>query len=261
MMLAQKKEANVPKVIAVQSFRRGVGKSHITVNLAALLAMQGWRVGVVDTNFSSPSAHILLNLDDAHISHTLNDYLHGWCGIRETAHDLTHRLGATTSGRLYLVPASDHLLEMSRMLRQGYEVNLLTDGFIELADQMRLDVLLVDTYAGLGAETLHMMAFADTLAILLCPDQQDYQGTGVTVQIARQLEVPQTILVVNQVPPAFSAIEIRARIEKTYNCPVGAVLPVSEDLLALASAHLFVLSYPDHPITLALKQLAFRLVV
>jgi hypothetical protein len=45
-----------------------------------------------------------------------------------------------------------------------------------------------------------------------------------------------------------------------YNCPVVAVLPHSDDLMALASGGIFALRYPDHPVTALYKQAAARLV-
>ncbi|MGH2523697.1 MAG: P-loop NTPase, partial [Anaerolineales bacterium] len=62
-------------IVSVHSFRRGTGKSHLTANLAALLAVEGRRVGVMDTNLQSPSLRILFGLDGA--TPTLNDYVWG----------------------------------------------------------------------------------------------------------------------------------------------------------------------------------------
>jgi MinD-like ATPase involved in chromosome partitioning or flagellar assembly len=45
----------VPKAISVHSFRGGTGKSNLTANLAANVALKGHRVGIVDTDY--PCAH------------------------------------------------------------------------------------------------------------------------------------------------------------------------------------------------------------
>ena len=42
------------KIISVHSFRGGTGKSNTTANLAAVLASQGQRVGVIDTDIQPP---------------------------------------------------------------------------------------------------------------------------------------------------------------------------------------------------------------
>ena len=52
-------EDGVTKLIAIHSFRGGVGKSNLTANIAALLAAGGRRVGVIDTDIQSPGIHVL----------------------------------------------------------------------------------------------------------------------------------------------------------------------------------------------------------
>lgn len=41
-------------IVSVHSYRGGTGKSNTTANLAALLAAEGRRVGVIDTDLQSP---------------------------------------------------------------------------------------------------------------------------------------------------------------------------------------------------------------
>ena len=49
--------------IAIISGKGGVGKSTVTVNLAAAFAMQGKRVGVLDADIHGPSVPRLLGLE------------------------------------------------------------------------------------------------------------------------------------------------------------------------------------------------------
>jgi MinD-like ATPase involved in chromosome partitioning or flagellar assembly len=250
----------MPHIISVHSYRGGTGKSNITANLASLLAGSGRRVGVVDTDIQSPGIHILFGLDEAEMRHSLNDYLWGICHIKETAHDVTPRLSGEISGRVFLIPSSMKAGDIARVLREGYDVGVLRDGFYELIEALKLDVLMIDTHPGLNEETLLSIAISDALTIVLRPDQQDYQGTSVTVEVARKLDVPRLVLVVNKVPSVFDVADVRARVEQTYGCEVAAVLPHSDEIMTLASAGIFVLRYPDHPITAALKQVAAKLV-
>jgi len=250
----------MPKIISVHSYRGGTGKSNITANLATLLATNGHRVGVVDTDIQSPGIHILFGLDEAEMGHSLNDYLWGTCHIKETAHDVTPRLSGEISGQVFLIPSSMKAGDIARVLREGYDVGVLRDGFHELIEALKLDVLMIDTHPGLNEETLLSIAISDAVTIVLRPDQQDYQGTGVTVEVARKLDVPRLLLVVNKVPSVFDVADVRARVEQTYGCEVATVLPHSDEIMTLASAGIFVLRYPDHPITVALKQVAAKLV-
>ena len=48
------------KIISIHSFRGGTGKSNTTANLSALMAMEGLRVGVIDTDIQSPGIHVLM---------------------------------------------------------------------------------------------------------------------------------------------------------------------------------------------------------
>ena len=116
-------------------------------------------------------------------------------------------------------------------------------------------MLLIDTHPGLNEETLLSIAISDALAIVMRPDQQDYQGTGVTVEVARKLGVPTLLLVVNKVPQTFDFAQVKERVEEAYNAQVGAMLPHSDEMMVLASAGIFALHYPDHPITGELRQL------
>ena len=222
------------RIISIHSFRGGTGKSNITANIATLLAAEGRRVGVIDTDVQSPGIHVLFGMDEAEIRQALNDYLWGNCDITQTAYDVTPRLSAAIKGQIFLIPSSIKAGEIVRVLRDGYDVSLLNDGFHELVKGLRLDVLMIDV-PGLNEETLLSIAISDALAIILRPDQQDYQGTGVTVEVARKLDVPRMVLIVNKVPSVFDIADVKARVEGTYHCEVAAV-PHAEEMMALASA-------------------------
>ncbi len=249
----------MPKTVSVHSFRGGTGKSNTTANLAALLAREGFRVGVVDTDIQSPGIHVLFNLDESDMIHSLNDYLWGKCGIKDAAHDVTGRLGAAIKGQVFLIPSSIKAGEIARVLREGYDVGLLNDGFRDIIGELGLDYLLIDTHPGLNEETLLSIAISHSLVIIMRPDQQDYQGTAVTVDVARKLDVPNMMLVINKLPAAFDIEDVRARVEKTYKCKVAAVLPHSDEMMALASSGIFSLQYPDHPVTKGLEAIVKEL--
>lgn len=254
------------KIISIHSFRGGTGKSNTTANLAAIYGGMGLRVGVIDTDIQSPGIHVLFGLQEDDIRFSLNDYLWGKCEIEKTAHDVTAHLLADPAntlppgGTIFLIPSSIKVGEIARVLREGYDVGLLNDGFQNLVTELNLDILLIDTHPGLNEETLLSIAISDALAILMRPDQQDYQGTGVTVEVARKLDVPRMILIVNKTPSVLDFNEVKTRVQQTYNCEVGAVLAHSDEMMNLASSGVFALRFPDHAITQSLKHIAKRLI-
>jgi septum site-determining protein MinD len=249
------------QIISIHSFRGGTGKSNTAANLAALMAVAGRRVGVIDTDIQSPGIHVLFGLEGAAIDHSLNDYLWGRCSIGEAAHDVTSRLGSTVKGQVFLIPSSIQAGEIVNVLREGYDVNLLTVGLRQLITDLSLDLLLIDTHPGLNEETLFSLAISHALVIIMRPDQQDYEGTGVTIQVARSLDVPRMLLVINKTPATFDADEVRAQVEQTFGCEVAAVLPHAEEMMTLASAGIFALRYPAHPLTEMYKDIAAKLMV
>ena len=131
------------KIVSVHSFRGGTGKSNVTANTAAQFAMKGHRVGVIDTDIQSPGIHVLFGMDEEKIDKALNDYLWGRCAIEETAYDVGSQLGngevVVMSGGIYLIPSSIRAGEIARVLREGYDVGLLNDGFRALVDKLDLD--------------------------------------------------------------------------------------------------------------------------
>lgn len=247
------------RIVSIHSFRGGTGKSNTTANVAMLLAAEGRRVAVVDTDIQSPGIHVLFGLDQATLNRTLNDYLWGRCRIVEAAHDVTPSLGVDFEGRTFLVPSSIQPADIAQVMREGYDVGLLNEGFRHLIEELELDALLLDTHPGLNEETLLSIAMSNALAVIMRPDSQDYEGTSVTVAVARKLGVPRMVLVVNKTPAIFDAAEVQARVEKTYDCEVAAVLPHSDELMVLSSEGIFALRHPDHPLTGLYRQIASRI--
>ncbi|QXP88730.1 MinD/ParA family ATP-binding protein [Methylococcus capsulatus] len=250
------------KIISVHSFRGGTGKSNVTANLAALLARLGKRVGIVDTDIQSPGIHVLFNLSPERFRYALNDYLWGKCRIEEAAYDVSGVLEGRRlkdAGSLHLIPGSMRTGEITRILRDGYDVGLLNSGFQELMERLELTHLLIDTHPGVNEETLLSIAISDILLLILRPDQQDYQGTAITVELARQLEVEQMFMLVNKAinPRDFTAL--KQRVESTYHVPVLGVLPLSGDVAILGSGDIFALTNPDHPVTSVLEAAAQRI--
>lgn len=245
------------QIASIHSFRGGTGKSNITANLAAQLARRGQRVAIVDTDINSPGIHVIFGKGEGAITTALNDYLQGTCAIGDTVYPIDLP-GA--EGGLFLVPANPNSGEITRILREGYEVGRLIDGFRDLCDHLALDWLLIDTHPGLNDETLLSIAISDVLLIVLRPDQQDYQGTGVTVEVARKLNVPRLELVLNKVPEVFDDDDVRAAVEKAYGAPVAGVLKHADDMLVLSSSALFVERFPDHALSRTLGHIADSLV-
>jgi MinD-like ATPase involved in chromosome partitioning or flagellar assembly len=247
------------QIISINSFRRGAGCSNILANLAALLVAEGHRVGVVDTNIQSPGLHILFGLDEDEITATLYDYLWDRCTIEQIAHKISLPLPQNRTGEVYLIPTSTKIEEVTYVLSKGFDVKRLNSGLEQLVEALELDLLLIDTQPGLNEETLLSLAISDVLVILLRTQQQDYQGTALTVHMARELNVSRLMLIANEVPAIYDFDAVRSEMAQSYGCEIGAILPHSDRLMAMGGSGIFVTHYPDHVITTQLKQVAASL--
>lgn len=250
------------KIISIHSFRGGTGKSNTTANIASHVAMKGKRVAVVDTDIQSPGIHVLFGLNEKKMGRTLNEFLRGECSIEEVALQIGDNKSdepghkKLQGKKLWLVPSSISGKEISKIVRDSYDPNVLNEGLHTLRKALKLDYLFIDTHPGINEETLLSISISDALIIILRPDEQDYQGTAVTVDIARLLDVPNLFLVVNKVLTRYDFAQVRSEIEKTYGVKVAGVMPLSEDLVALGSKDIFSLRTPDHDWSRAIEEIA-----
>lgn len=247
------------QTISIHSFRGGTGKSNIAANVAAIFGARGLKVAVVDTDIQSPGVHILFAFDESGMVHSLNDYLWGKCEIVQAAYDVTPNLGTDIEGKVYLVPSSINPGDIARVLHDGYDVNQLADGFEELSQALSLDALIIDTHPGLNEETLLSVSVSDVLLVVMRPDQQDYQGTSVALEVAAKLEVPRILILVNKAPSLLDPTELERKVAQTYGYAVSGVIPHSDELMALASSGIFSLRYPQHPVSAILERVADQL--
>jgi MinD-like ATPase involved in chromosome partitioning or flagellar assembly len=207
---------------------------------------------------------VIFQLAESRVKHALNDYLWGKCAIDEAAYDVTPSAigdvdGGANRPRIFLIPSSVNVGEIGRILKEGYDVAKLNDGFQRLIVDLELDYLFIDTHPGVNEETLLSIAISDKLVLVMRPDGQDFQGTAVTAELARRLEIPEMLMVVNKVPPGMDMAQLRERVETSFKAEVAALLPLNYEIVRLASSGIFVNRFPDHPMTLALTQVAERL--
>ncbi|MEU6865992.1 MinD/ParA family protein [Streptomyces sp. NPDC046876] len=225
------------RTVVVHSHRGGTGKSSVLANLALLIAGAGRRVGVVDTDIQSPTLDLLFRLGPGP---SLADYLLGRCEIETTAQQ------AGVPG-LYVVPARTGTAALREIMASGYDVGLLPEGFERLAAYHSLDILLLDTHAGLNNESVAAMASADVLVIMARADRIDLSGVEETIALAGRLPCRRT-LVLSMAPAGVDQDEARRRAEEVYGAPLAGILPYVPEMAALYGERIFAEAHPDHPL-------------
>ena len=97
------------------------------------------------------------------------------------------------------------LAHITRVM-EGYDMDLLNEGLLNLVGELELDALLLDTHPGLYRETLLSIAMSEVLAIIMRPDEHDQVDLDAFVlpegllqvvdQRSRQLAAPSQIVTV-----------------------------------------------------------------
>ena len=166
-------------VIAVQNFKGGVGKSTLSVHLAQYMAIQGYRVALVDCDSQASSTTLFGYVPDLDLTEdqTLYPFLR-----EDDMRSLDYALLDTHFDGLKLIPANLHLFQSeyelaARMARgSGRLLDRLAQGIASIADQF--DVVILDPPPALGAISLSVLRAANALVIPVPPTVMDFSSTA-----------------------------------------------------------------------------------
>lgn len=140
-------------VIAVASGKGGVGKTNVSVNLAVALAMQGRKTWIMDADLGLANVDVLLGLSP---KRNLSHVLQGECDLRDIV--LEGPQGVK------VVPASSGIQRMAELTRA--ESSGIIHAFSEMAAD--IDVLIVDTAAGISSSVSMFAAAAHQVLVVVC---------------------------------------------------------------------------------------------
>lgn len=140
-------------VIAVASGKGGVGKTNVSVNLAVALAMKGRKTWIMDADLGLANVDVLLGLSP---KRNLSHVLQGECDLRDIV--LEGPQGVK------VVPASSGIQRMAELTRA--ESSGIIHAFSEMAAD--IDVLIVDTAAGISSSVSMFAAAAHQVLVVVC---------------------------------------------------------------------------------------------
>ncbi len=143
------------QVIAVTGGKGGVGKTNFSVNLSIALAEMRRKVVLLDADLGLANVDILLGIK---AEYTLADVLSGEVELRDI-------LVNGPSG-MKVVPASSGVQQMSSLSPQ--EHGALINAFGALSDQ--LDVLVVDTAAGISDTVVSFVRASQEVIVVVCDE-------------------------------------------------------------------------------------------
>jgi flagellar biosynthesis protein FlhG len=143
------------RAIAVSSGKGGVGKTNLAVNLAVSFVAQGHRVALLDADLGLANADVLCGLTPRA---TLEDVLTGDATIDEVA--------VRAPGGFRLIPGASgvsRLADMGQLQRRS-----VLEQLVRL--ERSVDVLIIDTGAGIGTNSMAFAAAAHTVLVATTPE-------------------------------------------------------------------------------------------
>jgi flagellar biosynthesis protein FlhG len=188
------------KVIAVTGGKGGVGKTLTAVNLGAALALAGKRTMLLDADFGLANVDVLLGLK-ARLN--LEHVVSGQCALEDVV--------LTSSSGLRVVPASSGSFGMAALSRQQHAG--LIGAFSHLLEP--LDVLLVDTAAGLGDGVVTFSEAAQRVVVLVCDEPASLTDAyGLIKVLARRQSGARFEIVANMVESAAEGRELYDKLTR-----------------------------------------------
>ncbi|AHK78836.1 cobyrinic acid a,c-diamide synthase [Ectothiorhodospira haloalkaliphila] len=143
------------RVIAVSSGKGGVGKTNVSVNLCAAMARAGKHVMLMDADLGLANVDLLLGLQP---KRNLSHVLEGQCSLDEVV--------VEGPNGMLIVPAASGIADMADLGRAQH-VGII-HAFSELTHP--LDVLVVDTAAGLHDSVTSFCRAAHEVLVVVCDE-------------------------------------------------------------------------------------------
>ena len=256
--LIEEKMANVKHKIAIISGKGGVGKSLVTVNLAAALAAKGrkGKVGILDADLTGPCVPKMMGLK----GHKMEL---GPAGIMPARGPEDIAVVSMD----FLLPGDDSPVIWRGPLKMGAIRQFL--GEVAWGD---LDYLLIDLPPGTGDESLSVLQLLpelDGVIIVTIPSEVSQSVVKKAVTFARQMNVPILGIVENMsglvCPHCGEIIDVfskggGARVSEEMGVEFIGSIPM-DPRVALDSDNgvPFIYSNPDSPAAIAFKGVVERI--
>lgn len=186
------------KVITFTSGKGGVGKTSLSLNVAAELARMGLRTALIDADLGLANVHILAGVTPRH---SLEDVVAGQCTMRQALTPGPRGINvlAGASGLLDLAEIGPR--ERARVLEQIEQL------------EAQHDVVLIDTGAGLSHQVLDFIACADEAVIVTTAELTALADAYAMIKVLaqRQSSLPVRVLV-NRAASAYEASLVMRRL-------------------------------------------------
>ncbi len=197
------KKSKKTRFIAITSGKGGVGKSTISSNLAYSLSQKGLNVGIFDADIGLANLDVMFNVK---IKKNILHVLKGEATVSDILIPITRNL--------ILIPgeSGDEILKYSDLA--------LFERFMEEAQVLdKLDVMIIDTGAGIGEHIQMFLNAADDVIVVTVPDPAAITDAYATIKTIATLR-DDVSMIMNQVKNEKEAVGVFEKIKKVANANI-----------------------------------------
>ena len=240
------------RVIAVTSGKGGVGKTNISVNLAASLSLAGQRVMLMDADLGLANVDVLLGLEP-HFD--LQHVISGEKSLDEII--VEGPLG------IHVVPASSGVEKMAELT--SVEHASLIAAFNEL--KQPIDVLIVDTAAGIADGVVSFAKACQEVIVVVCDEPTSLTDAYALIKVLSMRHgIKQFQILANMVKDESQGLNLYEKLLNTTDrfLEVGlkylGAVPFDEQLRQSVRAQKPVIeAYPRSPAAKALVRIGEKI--
>ncbi|CAG9296176.1 MinD/ParA family ATP-binding protein [Celerinatantimonas diazotrophica] len=239
------------KVIAVTGGKGGVGKTNVTLNMAVAMAAQGKRVMVLDADLGLANVDVMLGL---RVTRNLSHVLRGECQLEDILVEGPNGIliAPATSG-------TQSMVELSQTEHAG-----LIRAFSEL--KTPIDVLLVDTAAGISEMVLSFSRAAQDILVVVCDEPTSITDAYALIKIlSNEHGCYKFKIVANMVHNLREGQELYTKLTRVTDRFLDATLelvaciPYDNNVRqAVRKQKVIVDGFPKSPASLAFRSLASK---
>ncbi len=239
------------QVIAVTGGKGGVGKTSVAVNLATALATTGRRVMLLDGDLGLANVDVFLGLSPRH---TMAHVLSGERALEEIILESQHGV--------QVVPGASGVADMANLSAAAHLS--LVQAFSSLSS--RVDVLIVDTSAGLSHSVLQFSQAAQHVLLVVCDEPASMTDAYALAKVlSRDHGVSRFRVVANMVRTPGEGEILFRKLERVTSKFLDVTLEylgeIPEDPYlrrAIREQRPVIGAFPASPATRAFKKLALK---
>lgn len=245
------KKSKKTRFIAITSGKGGVGKSTISSNLAYALSQKGLNVGIFDADIGLANLDVMFNVK---IKKNILHVLKGEATVSDILIPITRNL--------ILIPgeSGDEILKYSDMA--------LFEKFMHEAQVLdKLDVMIIDTGAGIGDHIQMFLNASDDVIVVTVPDPAAITDAYATIKTIATLR-NDVSMIMNQVKNEKEAVGVFEKIKKVAHANIGGELDlqligkINADVKISSSVKkraLFIAEYPSSQVSRDLEAIVAKL--